>query len=820
MTTTPKLNRVSPWQRLLESIQKFFQQGDFTALVLMTILLLMPAFSLSTAGWPLEMQTALPVLVIAIAFGVILAKSHYNELLALIVSGTYCVLIILLVAAFGVSGNLVEGTLIVITRFIQWLFDFVTGGINQDPLAFTLLVATLFWFLAYNAAWHIFRIDRVFLVLIPPAMILLINMIIYTGENSLDLYLIIFMLIALLLIVRSNLAARQYDWAFFNIRVPGRFQRRFLQVGLVLSLAASVVAWSIPASNIQERLDGFQEFLNSDPLRQVAEFFNRLIEPIESEGPATADYYGGDSLNLGGAIRLGDQVIMLVNVPNDRRYYWRSRVFERYDGGQWSPSATLRVPDTLPPLEIIVNDEVMGGQRVQVTQTFTIGTGGSRLVYAAPQPIQVNLAVRTDLTRLNPDLEEASPVNVSVIRPTKVLERGVTYDATSLMSIANAFELRSAPMTYPEWVSNPNAFPGVGVSGRVVNLAREIVTNANAETPYDRAKAIETWLRNNITYNERIPAPPVGVDPMEWFLFEMRQGYCTYYATSMIVMLRSLGIPARMAAGFAQGEWDASLNQYVVRERDAHTWVEVYFPGYSWIEFEPTSAQQPINREGDNQIQPAPQAAAPQPTATPSSTPTPIPSATSAQSPTPSQNQQDPLQPPTATPTPSPTPTATPVIVPTVQPPVKPPEPPTNDFLAFLLPAIGAALLLFFTIVLLILLAVFVYWWWEWRGMGGLSPVSRAYARLNRYLPLLKIYTAPQETPEERREKIISRLPGSERPVTAITRTYTEERYAKPTEGTAEGGRNARIADNAWLAARTQIVRRWLRRRFMPWRKD
>jgi hypothetical protein len=158
--------------------------------------------------------------------------------------------------------------------------------------------------------------------------------------------------------------------------------------------------------------------------------------------------------------------------------------------------------------------------------------------------------------------------------------------------------------------------------------------------------------------------------------------------------------------------------------------------------------------------------------------------------------------------------------VPTVQPPVKPPEPPTNDFLAFLLPAIGAALLLFLVVVLLILLAVFVYWWWEWRGMGGLSPVSRAYARLNRYLSLLRIYTAPQETPEERREKIISRLPSSERPVTAITRTYTEERYAKPTEGTAEGGRNARIADTAWLDARTQIIRRWLRRRFMPWHKD
>jgi hypothetical protein len=117
-----------------------------------------------------------------------------------------------------------------------------------------------------------------------------------------------------------------------------------------------------------------------------------------------------------------------------------------------------------------------------------------------------------------------------------------------------------------------------------------------------------------------------------------------------------------------------------------------------------------------------------------------------------------------------------------------------------------------------VLLGMFIYWWWEWRGMGGLSPVARAYARLERYLRLIGLIHTPEETPEERRERIVTKLPPAERPVTAITRTYSQERYGRPSEGTPEGARNARIAENAWKAARQSILQRWARR-WMFWRR-
>jgi len=798
--------------------QTYFASGDVMALLISIVLLLMPALALEAAEWPLDLNLTVPVMLISLLFGYFLSRSRYNELYALLVSGLYGVITVLLVAAFANSVNPIRGIQIVILRSSEWLYDAVTGGINQDNLGISMIVAILFWFFGYNAAWHIFRIDRVWRVIIPPGLILLVNMVVYAGETNLDFYLMAFALMSLLLIVRSNLDAREWDWYVNGVRVPQRLRRQFIVVGTAISLIALVLAWGIPSGNLQERLDNFQRFLASDPVRQMAEFWNRLVEPIESEGPATADYYGGDSLNLGGAIQLGDQVIMVIDAPIDNRYYWRSRVFERYSEGRWMPSATRRVPDLSPPLEI-VNPPGTDAGRTILNHTVTMSSP-TRLIYTAPQPVSLNIAGRIDLLRTNGDQDDAtSPMNVSVIRPERVIQRGESYNATVAISTASAFELREAGTNYPDWVISPNASTA-GISARTAELARRIVTDANANNPYDQAKAIETYLRQNMTYNEQIPAPPAGVDPVEWFLFTQQEGYCTYYATSMVAMLRSLGIPARMAAGFAQGDYDPSLGQYVVRERDAHTWVEVFFPGYGWVEFEPTSAQAPLNRDGDDVANNQDNPSAAPPTLAPTSTPTlaptftPQPTATSQDNSAAAEDSA-----PTVTVTPSPTPTATPVIVPTVAPPVAPPDPPDDSFLSFLLPAIGFAFLLFVSILLFVLVSLFLYWWWELRGMGGLSPISKAYTKLMRYLGLIGFQSRDDETPEERRRRIIRKIPQAERPVSAITRNYTVERYSNRPEGTAENARRNQSADNAWSEARQHIVIRWIRR-FIPFLKD
>ena len=131
------------------------------------------------------------------------------------------------------------------------------------------------------------------------------------------------------------------------------------------------------------------------------------------------------------------------------------------------------------------------------------------------------------------------------------------------------------------------------VSARTVELARSLA--AGKSNAYDVAEAIESYLRSHITYNEDIAQPRVA-DVVDYVLFERPEGYCTYYATSMAVLLRILGIPTRMVVGYFPAEYDETAGGYMYRDQNAHAWVEVFFPGYGWIPFEPTAARAPIQR--------------------------------------------------------------------------------------------------------------------------------------------------------------------------------------------------------------------------------
>jgi transglutaminase-like putative cysteine protease len=179
--------------------------------------------------------------------------------------------------------------------------------------------------------------------------------------------------------------------------------------------------------------------------------------------------------------------------------------------------------------------------------------------------------------------------------------------AQASLNIATIAQLREAGTEYPEWVEEAYLQGGEALTNRTKRLAEQIT--AGLETPYDKAAAITDYLRKNITYVETIDeTPPAGQDLIDWFLFDIEKGFCNYYSTAEIMMLRYLGIPARWAAGYAQGELlsvsdeaaqqtaEAQQSEYLVRQRDAHAWPEVYFPGLGWVEFEPTAIQPEITR--------------------------------------------------------------------------------------------------------------------------------------------------------------------------------------------------------------------------------
>lgn len=162
------------------------------------------------------------------------------------------------------------------------------------------------------------------------------------------------------------------------------------------------------------------------------------------------------------------------------------------------------------------------------------------------------------------------------------------YSVKSLLPVVSQEELRLAGTDYPDWVKGRYLELPPTLPGRVRDLAMELTRSQ--PSPYDQAIAIQNYLRT-YTYTLDLPAPPKDRDVADYFLFDLKKGYCDYYATAMVVLARVAGIPARFVTGYASGEFDSIRNQYTITEADGHSWPEVYFPKYGWVEFEPTAGR-------------------------------------------------------------------------------------------------------------------------------------------------------------------------------------------------------------------------------------
>jgi hypothetical protein len=176
------------------------------------------------------------------------------------------------------------------------------------------------------------------------------------------------------------------------------------------------------------------------------------------------------------------------------------------------------------------------------------------------------------------------PDVLSLRLPKGTISPGQSYQITSSVSYATPRELRRAGTDYPTWALTQYTQLPPEVPQRVRDLAAQIT--GNARNPYDKVKAIEAYL-STFTYTLQVDPPPYNVDGVDHFLFTLRRGYSEYFASSTVVLSRSVGIPARLATGYTMGD-QQDQDLYEVKDSHSHAWVEVFFPNYGWIPFEPT----------------------------------------------------------------------------------------------------------------------------------------------------------------------------------------------------------------------------------------
>ena len=489
-------------------------------------------------------------------------------------------------------------------RLLSTLGQLVRREPIQDPMLFLCSMACLFWLLGVYAGYNLVRHGDAWRVVLPSGLTLIM---IHTSDPYVlrrTWYLAAYLALSLLLIARLTYLRLNARWQQTDTRVPPLAALDFSYVIVGVTALIILLAWAAPV--VAESLPDAREMWQK-VIRPWRERSDEIFASLRRQGGVitVADYYS-DSFPLGRGRKLTDALVLAVQAPPGQapgeRYYWRARVYDHYADGQWSSTA-LTTTRTVEPSEFGLSDfdlspsigssidssiDSLEGRR-EITFTFTSPIPRVTL-YAAPQPLWVNRRVDVDLAQ-NPD----GAVDLAALHAMPPLPAGESYSARSAIASVTISQLREAGADYPDWVVERYLKIPSTITPRMRELARQIAFGE--ETAYDVASSITDYLRTVIRYSETITGSvPAGQEPLDWFLFDLREGFCNYYASAEVILLRSVGIPARLAVGFSQGDQQLQSNTYLVRQQNAHAWVEVYFPGLGWIEFEPTASQNPIYR--------------------------------------------------------------------------------------------------------------------------------------------------------------------------------------------------------------------------------
>jgi transglutaminase-like putative cysteine protease len=377
-------------------------------------------------------------------------------------------------------------------------------------------------------------------------------------------------------------------WGLIEMWTSASGGARVSARGLALTLAAMIVASAaiflvLPAPTVSARFNflaaagiggsvGVPGALAGDGASPT-----ELARPGRSTGPTRVGGYLGFANSLDTALRgtLGNSVVMLVRAQ--RPSYWVGETFGTWDGQNWTAPAHAtgpikqHSPFVLPVPE---GDAPLGQSDLQ---TFYLTGSTADLIFHAEAASEVWFPAPS--VYFSDDGTIVSPIG---------LGPGAIYTVDSDVTSPTPAELRSAPAgsslrptAEQAYRQLPHPYPRAQV------LARSVT--ADDTTNYDRVQSLIAWIGAHTRYSTDIPPLPAGADTVDEFLFGNRVGFCEQISTSLAVMLRSLGIPAREAVGFVPGSYNPITDLYQVRADDAHAWVQVWFPGFGWQNFDPTA---------------------------------------------------------------------------------------------------------------------------------------------------------------------------------------------------------------------------------------
>lgn len=470
----------------------------------------------------------------------------------------------------------------------EWASAVLTGRAMPRNLVFDWLIGLAVWAAAAWAAWWLFARHQAFAALVPAGILLALNFF-YTLEGR--GLLLPFLTLLLFLLVMMQAYDREQAWRRAGMDFSTEIRTDALLAAMAVAMLAFIAAAPMPRLVLRPTAEWYQALIEQ-PLGAVATVGRRLFPELRGQGELSLVGRGAAAgmpraFLLGSGPELSQELVLRVRTdelearrpgdPLPSPQYWRAATFDTYTGRGWTNGPVeWRSLDAGEPWT-----EPDSAHRRLLRQEVERLRSGDETILAAGEP-------------LSSDRPYQALVRSDVLDLVAMTSRSRRYQVLSLTPAADEATLAAAGRDYPQKIIDRYGDTS-RVPRRVADLAHRLTRAVDA--PYRQAIILQNYLRS-LPYSLAIPPPPADRDVVDYFLFEARTGYCDYYASAMVTMARSLGIPARLAVGYATGNFDAASGAYLVTADMAHSWPELYFPGIGWVPFEPTASRAALGEVG------------------------------------------------------------------------------------------------------------------------------------------------------------------------------------------------------------------------------
>lgn len=576
--------------RSANAAQQIARYWDWYSVLIVILMVQVAAARLLVTGWTTDLAFAGTLGFFGVALGFALGYSQFGSaaIFSLSLLYTLSVVPLKLISTIQVEAFFVERLASLAGRLSNSIINLATRHPVEDPLFFIAFVSLVYWLAALAAGYFLTRHKNPAAVILPFG---IITLIVQTYDDYIPgraWALALYILLSLVLQGRLSFVNNLELWKERRVFAASDAAHDVQNLLWLAAGLAVLMAWLMPVS--LSSLDTAAQSWD----RISRPFFDRISPAVSAlESPygsgKNSEFYSED-LTLGRSAALGEMPIFSIRINSSLvdpppRFYWRGRVYDTYSNGVWENH--LASSQDFEPSQDKLKIPPLPG-RVQTRLTVTVEIPRQALLYSPAEPYWVN---RPGSLFFSPAPDQAQDLSAWLADP--VLLAGDRYELHAEIANPSVEDLRLAGTDYPDWIRERYLQIPVEMENRLRDLA-ETISPSQASTPYDQAVAITDYLRREIEYSTELPPLPDVTDPLLWILFEYKKGFCMYDASAEVLLLRSLGVPARLAVGFAQGELEKGV--YHVQREDSHAWPEVYFPDIGWVEFEPTVIQAPLAR--------------------------------------------------------------------------------------------------------------------------------------------------------------------------------------------------------------------------------